>query len=197
VQKQQANVASAQLDLLFHTRLTKTNGKMRRLFLRTADEPFDENGRLLAYVAPEYTNEELKSLPPRERPTFNLLMVANGWAAPFLIYPNLPKRPDLELFYEAARTAYVRKKGLWKESNGLTGYEFRMIQRLCSLGAKGTSDEKKEPKKKPWISRHCADLETGILYDPQQYVLVPPFRRLFIEPKDREEAMQRLGLRKP
>ena len=62
----------------------------RNLFVRTADSPFDNNHQLLAYVAPSFTSAELATLPREQRSTFNLDLVAAGWAAMFVIYPAVP-----------------------------------------------------------------------------------------------------------
>ena len=47
----------------------------------------------------------------KERATFNLLMVESGWAAPFPIYPGLPKYRDLVLLQEVAEEACKYGKG--------------------------------------------------------------------------------------
>jgi hypothetical protein len=52
-------------------------------------ELVERNGRLLAYSAPWFTGSASDPLPPREhsdRRTFNLDMVAAGWAATFIIF---------------------------------------------------------------------------------------------------------------
>jgi len=71
-------------------RLTKPNGDVRRLFVRTADSPFDDNHRLLAYLAPNYSAQERRSMDRRARSTFNLDLIREGWAAPLVIYPSSP-----------------------------------------------------------------------------------------------------------
>jgi len=47
----------------------------RRLFIRAADQHFDQYGRLLAYIAPNYTPTELNSMSHKDRATFNLMMI--------------------------------------------------------------------------------------------------------------------------
>jgi hypothetical protein len=37
-----------------------------------ADSPFDDNGRLLAYVAPNYTETERRTMTRAQQATFNL-----------------------------------------------------------------------------------------------------------------------------
>jgi len=43
------------------------------VLLYAADEPFDQYGRLRAYMAPYYSRQELATLSPQERATFNLI----------------------------------------------------------------------------------------------------------------------------
>ena len=83
----QGKAASAFLQRRTEERLTRPGGERRSLFVRMADQPFDDNARLLAYVAPSYSRTELATLPRAERATFNLDLVEAGWAAPFVIYP--------------------------------------------------------------------------------------------------------------
>ena len=75
---------------ILKNKLTKPNGKKRNIYLNTADEHFDSNGRLLAYIAPHYKKKELANMTLYDRATFNLLMVESGWAASFPIFPSLP-----------------------------------------------------------------------------------------------------------
>ncbi|MGW5151845.1 hypothetical protein [Rhodococcus koreensis] len=86
-------------------RLTKPDGTQRPLFVRTADSPFDDNGRLLAYVAPNYSRAEREVMTRAQRSTFNLDMVRSGWAAPFVIYPSVPGELDLPIFLGDAADA--------------------------------------------------------------------------------------------
>ena len=69
-------------------------------------------------------------MSPMERATFNLLMVDSGWAAPFPIYPSLPRYRDLVLLQNCARTACETGRGAWAAPLMLTGYEFRMCVRM-------------------------------------------------------------------
>ncbi|MDY6833974.1 MAG: hypothetical protein SVY53_04145 [Chloroflexota bacterium] len=50
-------------------------------------------------------------MSPREKATFNLLMMESGWAAPFPIFPSLPKHEDLNLMNEMGKEAVKQKKG--------------------------------------------------------------------------------------
>jgi len=130
LQKEQGEAATAAFEELVTRGLTRPSGRRRPVFLRTADRPFDRYGRLLAYMAPAYSSAELAGMTRAERATFNLLMVENGWAASFPIYPSLPRHEDLVLLREAARRAQAEARGAWAASRMLTGYEFRMCYRL-------------------------------------------------------------------
>jgi hypothetical protein len=55
-------------------------------------EVIDRYGRMLPYLAPWFSGGASDPLPPWDdaaRPTFNLDMVAGGWAAPFMVFPSL------------------------------------------------------------------------------------------------------------
>jgi endonuclease YncB( thermonuclease family) len=136
LQERQGMEAAKHFEKIFLTKLAKPDGHKRNIFLRAADENFDEYGRLLAYMAPYYAQDELISMPLMDRATFNLLMVASGWAAPLPIYPSLPKHSDLILLHDCAKEAYMAKKGAWAEPNMLTGYEFRMCVKLHDVTEK-------------------------------------------------------------
>ncbi|HMP11612.1 hypothetical protein [Hydrogenophaga sp.] len=82
----QGKQATLAFETLTQTRLKRPTGTNRPMFVRIADQPFDSYGRLLAYVAPEYSAAERQGLSRRDRATFNLDMVAAGWAATFVIY---------------------------------------------------------------------------------------------------------------
>lgn len=181
---------------LLEAKLTRDNGRKRNLFLRTANEPFDENGRLLAYVAPEYSAEERERMTPAQRATFNLLMVESGWAASFPIYPSLPKYTDLVLLHDAAEAAYDGRTGMWVDRDTLLiGYEYRMCVRLHDITAKLQAGEKlTSAERHGWISRYCADMTTREIYAPQEYYKVEPHDRVFIWAKDVSEAVGKMNL---
>jgi endonuclease YncB( thermonuclease family) len=195
LQGEQGKQASDFFQQLIQTRLTRDNGSKRTLFLHTSNQPFDDYGRLLAYIAPTYSAEELAGMTRRERATFNLLMVESGWAASFLIYPSLPTYPDLVLFYDAARTACEAKKGVWGEPLTLTGYEYRMAVKLWEITKKLNKGQKLSTGERfAWISRYAADLSNNQIYYPQDYYRIAPYNRLFIWPRDVNEAVGRLNL---
>lgn len=186
--------ASETFQKLLEQRLSRPDGTRRKLFLRSADQPFDTNGRLLAYVAPNYSKAERERMTRQERATFNLSMVELGWAASFPIYPSLPGHEDLVLLHDAAEHAYTQRLGVWQDRELLlTGYEYRMCVRLHAETRErraGTLN----PNRSPWIERHCADMTTLELFPPEEYHKVAPYNRLFIWPTDVAEATAKLGL---
>jgi len=195
LQKQQGKKATEEFQKLLDQRLKKPNGKKRSLFIRAADEHFDHYGRLLAYIAPSYSREELETMSYKDRATFNLLMVESGWAASFPIYPSLPKYRDLVLLQEVAKDAFENEKGAWSDPNTLTGYEFRMCYRLWEVTNKLMKGKKLSSKEKyGWVQRYCVDMTTLEIYDPQEYYRVKPYNRIFIWPEDVTEAVGRLNL---
>ena len=60
----QGQAASAFAKENIATRLTRPDGSHRNLSIRVADSPFDDNGRLLAYVAPNDSARERETLSP-------------------------------------------------------------------------------------------------------------------------------------
>lgn len=194
-QERQGHQASDFFQSLLDSRLKRADGTMRPLFVRTADRPFDDYGRLLAYIAPQYTPAEMRTRTLEDRATFNLLMVEEGWAAPFLIFPDLPGQPDLKLFHGAADTAVTGGRGIWGDPFVLTGYEFRMAYQLWEVTAKLVRGEAVAASERTnWVTRWCVDMTTGLLYEPQAYFRVRPQDRLFIWPQDVREAVASLNL---
>jgi endonuclease YncB( thermonuclease family) len=180
---------------LLDQKLTKPSGSKRPLFLRAADERFDQYGRLLAYVAPSYSAKEREALSYKERATFNLLMVESGWAASFPIYPSLPRYLDLTMLRDAAEAAFTGKKGAWADAAALTGYEFRMCYRLWEITRKLVKGDKLSSRERyAWVERYCVDMTTREIHEPRDYYKVPPYNRIFIWPKDVTEAVGKLNL---
>lgn len=195
LQEEQGRAASQEFQRLLEEKLRRPSGRRRNVFLRTADQPFDQYGRLLAYVSPHYTSEELAALTRKERATFNLLLVESGWAAPMIIYPSLPSYPDLVLLCDVARDAFESRRGAWADPLTLTGYEFRMCYRLAEITEDLANGRKlNSAQRNGWVERYCADLTTQQIYYPQDYYKVPPYNRLFIWPKDVNAAVSRLNL---
>jgi len=194
-QERQGKEASYVFGKLMEIRLKRPTGSTRDLFVRVAERPFDDYGRLLAYIAPDYSAKELATMRREERATFNLQMVAEGWAAPFIIYPSIPNQADLALFHTAATRAVTEGKGAWGDPHVLTGYEFRMAVRLWEVTDKlDRGKPVTAAERSSWISRWCADMTTGLLHEPQDYFRVQPQDRLFICPQDVRAAVGELNL---
>lgn len=195
LQETQGEQATAAFQALLDERLTRPNGSKRRVFMRGADQPFDQYGRALVYMAPYYSSSELESLSYRERVTFNLSMIEAGWAATFPIYPSIPKFLDLQLLQELGHAAFLERRGAWAEETMLTGYEFRMCVKLYNVTKKLVAGEKLSSSERySWIERYCVDMTSREIFDPQSYYWVAPYNRIFIWPKDVSTAVGRMNL---
>ena len=195
LQKTQGETAKQEFQKLLDQKLSKPSGGKRNLFLRAANEHFDQYGRLLAYVSPCYTAEEISAMSYEDRATFNFLLVKSGWAATFPIYPSLPKYKDLVLIQKAAEDAFAGKLGAWQDDKALTGYEFRMCYKLWEVTQKLVAGKKLTSKEKyGWIERYCADMTSLEVHEPQQYQKVLPYNRVFIWPRDLNDAIGKLNL---
>lgn len=194
LQMEQGEKASKAFQELVERKLHE-GGKNRTVYLHSAEKPFDQYGRLLAYMAPNYTAAERESMSVVERATFNLLMVMEGWAATFPIYPSLPKHSDLLLLQEAGRNALEGGKGIWADALTLTGYEFRMCVNLYEITSKLVKGSKvSSTEKYSWISRFCLDMTTREIFYPQDYFKVQPYNRIFIWAEDVTDAVGKLNL---
>jgi endonuclease YncB( thermonuclease family) len=195
LQETQGDKATEQFNQLVKEKLTRPNGRKRRVFLRAANEHFDQYGRLLAYMAPLFDKEELATMDRKDRATFNLLMVESGWAAPFPIYPSIPGYPDLVLLQEAGKSAFENRKGAWADPLSLTGYEFRMCVRLHDITEKLVKGQKVSgAARESWIERYCVDMTTKEIFFPKDYYKVKPYNRIFIWQKDVSEAVGKMNL---
>jgi endonuclease YncB( thermonuclease family) len=175
-------------------RLTKPNGEKRTLFVRTTEAPFDNNGRLLAYLAPNFTKTELLTLTRDQRSTFNLDMVRVGWAAPFVLYPAIPGELDLPLFLQTAGDAATAKLEIWGEPATLLAYEYRMSEKLFGIAKNIIVDKKEPPDRFGWRERYCVDMRSRILVGPEDYFDIDPVYRLWIWPADIRDAVTKLNL---
>ncbi|MGV0812766.1 thermonuclease family protein [Mycolicibacterium boenickei] len=175
-------------------RLTRADGTKRLLFVRTADTPFEGHGRLLAYIAPNYSKAELESIPRAERSTFNLDMVRAGWAVPFIIYPSIPGELDLPLMLEAAENAVDNKLGIWADEHSLAAYEYRSAERLHAIAKAIIVDNKPVGDRFSWRERYCVDMRTRVLFGPEDYFQIDPVYRLWLWQADVREAVARLNL---
>jgi len=176
-------------------RLTRPNGTRRNLFLRTADAPFDANHRMLAYVAPDFSPAELRTMSRLERSTFNLDLVRAGWAATFVIYPSVPGELDLPLLVSAGADARLGGIGMWAEGDVLPAYEYRAMEKLFRITKRIVAGEKLAAADRfGWRERYCADMRSRTLHGPEGYSDVPPEYRLWMWPADVPDAVSRLNL---
>lgn len=192
---QQGQAASAFGKQNIEDRLRKPDGTRRNLFIRIADSPFDNNNRLLAYVAPNYSARERQELPRHQRTTFNLDLVRSGWAAPFVIYPAIPGALDLPLLIGAAANARAARAGVWADPATLLPYEYRAVEKLFRITRKIVNKQRLEPgEEHSWRERYCVDMRTRTLHGPEEYFSVDPEYRLWLWTKDLNEAVGRLNL---
>ncbi|MGH3876400.1 MAG: thermonuclease family protein [Actinophytocola sp.] len=177
-------------------RLTKPSGGKRNLFVRMDKaNAFDDNGRLLAYVAPNYTAKERETLPLEERSTFNMDMVRTGWATTFIIYPAIPGELDLPLLVEAAESARTGELGIWSDPHTLLAYEYRSLERLFQITEKIVKGEDVNAAERfSWRERYCVDMRSRVLHGPEDYLDVPPGYRLWLWPRDVQAAVASLNL---
>lgn len=195
LQLRQGQAASAFLKERTEARLARPGGRRRSLFIRAADQPFDDNGRLLAYIAPNFSAAELAELPREQRATFNLDLVESGWAAPFVIYPSIPGELDLPLLLAAAVTATQERRGIWAEPLALLAYEYRAVERLHGITKRLVAGERVAARDRfAWRERYCADMRDRRLHGPEGWPEVPPAYRLWVRPRDVQEAVSRLNL---
>jgi endonuclease YncB( thermonuclease family) len=195
LQEEQGEMATEKFVEMVKEKLERPSGRARNVFIMASDEHFDQYGRLLAYMAPSYSTEERETMTRKERATFNLLMVESGWAASLMIYPSLPRHVDLVMFYESAKKSYEGKAGAWSDPKTLTGYEFRMCVKLFKITKDIVAGEDVSSKRKrSWISRYCVDMTTRKIYNPQDYIKVEPFKRIFIWPDDVAEAVGTMNM---
>lgn len=193
LQRSQGDKATEALNKIVERDLKKF--KTKKVFARMSNPPFDGYGRLLIYMAPFLNRDQLDETPERDRPTFNLSMIESGWAAPFLIYPSMPKSSDLKWLQEVAIQAFERGIGVWENDASMPGYEFRMCQKLHTYLEKWRNGRKEvSSRDRKWVTRFCADMSTREIFDPKEYFKVAPYNRLFIWPEDTFKAAAQLNL---
>jgi endonuclease YncB( thermonuclease family) len=177
-----------------NARLALPDGKQRKMAVIATGALVDDNGRLLAYTAPWFGGGASDPLPPRDDPrrrTFNLDMVASGWAALFVIYPSIPRTFDLNLLLAEADKAWTKKLGAWEAfgEDLLLAYEYRAC---IKLGVKNLLDPAKTIAEA--YQRECVDLRTMTEVGLYGYHVVPPQHRLWIWASDLEQARKDLPL---
>lgn len=196
LQYNQGKQASAFYESILEERLIRKNtSKRRKLFIRNANSPFDNYGRLLAYVSPSYSRKERQEMTRKERATFNLNLIESGWAAPFIIFPNIPGELDLPLYLEVSNSAKEFGKGQYENDLSLYGYEYRMCEKLYAITKK--IDENislSYPEKLGWRTRYCADMRDRKLVKPEAYFSIPEPYRIWIWPSDVQQAISMLNL---
>jgi endonuclease YncB( thermonuclease family) len=175
-------------------RLIRPDGSQRKMAVIATGELVESNGRLLAYTAPWFTGSASDPLPPRDDPrrrTFNLDMVAAGWAATFLIYPSIPPTSDLNLLLDEAETAWAQQRGVWERfgQDLLLGYEYRAC---IKLGVKQLTDPAEVIGGA--YQRVCVDLRNLTEVGLYGYHQVPPQHRLWIWETDLEQARRDLPI---
>ncbi|GAT68824.1 nuclease [Planomonospora sphaerica] len=208
---QAAGKAAAQAHTtMVAERLTRPDGSQRKMAVLATGELIERNGRLLAYTAPWYTGTASDPLPPRDDPrrrTFNLDMIAAGWAATFVIYPSIPPAPDLNLLLAEAEAAWSQQRGAWAAfgTDLLLGYEYRACIKLGTAdlvlpGTGGASDAAGARAAAPEqvigeaFSRVCVDLRTLTEVGLYGYHRIPPAQRLWIWATDLDQARKDLPI---
>ena len=187
-----ADDATKVLENLTAERLTRTDGKQRKMATIPTGELIDRYGRLLAYISPWYANTEKDPLPPKSDPrrdTFNLNTIENGWAAFFPIYPSLPGNKDFNRAILAAETAWLEKRGAWAKygENLLLAYEYRACIKLAKA-------ENADEGINSAFQRVCVDLRSLKIVGKYGFYDVPPCYRLWVWLDDLEEAKESLNL---
>ncbi len=171
--------ASAHFEKVKDKSLNLPNGKRRKVGVLPSGEVIDGRGRMLAYVMCYLE----KPLPPKGDPlrkTYNLIMVEDGWAVFFPIWPSLPNDPkDFEIIYKGAQKAWSGKKGMWKTygSNLLLPYEYRLLMKLA---VEITADKTEKEITEGAFQRLCVDLRTMKLVGKFDFYKVPPPHRFWI-----------------
>lgn len=191
----QGKAASAWYKERVEQRLRRPSGRRRNLFVRTADDKFDRYGRLLAYVAPNYSPKELKALTRKQRATFNLDLIESGHAAPFVLFPSIPGELDMPMFLEAAAGAQKAGRGQYADPLSLTGYEYRMCEKLHDITKKlagGTALS--FAQRIAWRSRYAFDMRNRIIHGPEAYMSIPAPYRIWVWPQDVQTAIGALNL---
>jgi endonuclease YncB( thermonuclease family) len=184
--------ASAHFDALVARRLARPDGRTRKVAILPTGEIVDSYGRMLAYIAPWFDGPPADPLPAigsPDRQTFNLDMIADGWAAFFPVYPSLPRLLDMRLAVAAAEAAWDQRRGAWDEYGDdlLLGYEYRMCIKLAMADTAADGLDKA-------FERICVDLRTLQIVGKHGFPALPPSLRLWVWEDHLPEARAELGL---
>ncbi|MGB7210202.1 MAG: thermonuclease family protein [Pyrinomonadaceae bacterium] len=164
--------------------LNKPGGKRRKVGVLPSGEVIDRNGRLLAYVMTYFDKNELPAKNDPSRRTYNLIMVEDGWAVFFPIWPSLPKAPaDFDLIYKSAKKAWTNKKGMWNKHGNdlLLPYEYRL---LMKLSVNVTAEKTVNDIMSAAFQRVCVNLRNMKMVGKFDFYKVPPSHRFWIWEKD-------------
>lgn len=171
------------------------DGQQPKIGIIVTGEVLDENGRLLAYIAP-WLKAPLPHRDDSRRKTFNLEMVETGWASLFPIYPSLPNDDDFNRALFAAERAWAQKRGAWNEfgSDLLLGYEYRACIKL------GAADNPASPippvaRITEAFRRICVDIRSHTIFGRYGYHQIDPPYRLWVWPQHLHQARDVLRLR--
>jgi endonuclease YncB( thermonuclease family) len=183
--------ASAYFEKTKNERLNLPNGKRRKVGVLPSGEVIDRNGRLLAYITP-YFEKDLPPIGDPSRDTFNLVMVRDGWASFFPLWPSLPKKyEDFQRFHKLAQKAWSSKKGMWKKygSKLLMPYEYRLLMKL-------SADKPENELIDSAFQRLCVDLRNMKLMDEFSFYKVPPGDRFWIWKDDWNSPQKKAVIKK-
>ena len=196
LQMRNAKEAAVFFDSITKERLCLPSGRRRELFIRAGEEPFDYGNKLLVYLAPRFNDKELRSMTRKERSTFNLDYIRAGWAAPFIIYPNIPGEYDMPLLIEAVTEAIEAERGIWRDHLRLLPYEYRLLTLLYDvtkeiIGGANLSAEEQFG----FRSRYCVDMRTLVIHSYDGYGAIPPQYRLWVWRRHLRRAISDLNLK--
>lgn len=196
LQMRNAKEASVYFDAITKERLCLPSGRRRELFIRAGEQSFDYGNKLLVYLAPRYNDKELRSMSRKERSTFNLDYIRAGWAAPFVIYPNIPGEYDMPLLIEAVSEAIEAERGIWRDHLRLLPYEYRLLTLLYDvtkniIGGANLSAEEQFG----FRSRYCVDMRSLVIYSYDGYGSIPPQYRLWVWRRHLRKAISDLNLK--
>ena len=119
-----------------------------------------------------------------------------GWAAPFLIYPNIPGEYDMPLLIVAVTVAIEAERGIWRDHLRLLPYEYRLLTLHYEvtkeiIGGANLSAEEQFG----FRSRYCVDMGTLLIHSYDGYGAIPPQFRLWVWRRHLRKAISDLNLK--